>query len=189
MAGSRVKEAGRSGVRNSTSMWDPKPKLATVKSPMPLSLMLIPIASMEASFVITRTAVFRNCRFLRRRSCRERSLGNIRKKSRSHYRSPPWRPGRDYEGLGPRQIGLIPQSRPGESLLPLEEQSVSFIYLDTYMRYKVYKKGGICLRNHCRAEPPGDIEPPGLFPTVGRRDRAPASYAAADRLKAPASAA
>src|SRR3954471_4307735 len=57
------------------------------------------------------------------------------------------------------------------------------------MLYGVYKERGICLRNHCRAEPPGDIEPPGLVPTVGGRDRAPASYAAADCLKAPASAA
>src|SRR5207302_8651774 len=53
----------------------------------------------------------------------------------------------------------------------------------------VYQKSGICVRNHCRAEPPRDIEPPGLVTTVGWRDRAPASYAAAERVKAPASAA
>src|SRR5229473_3657256 len=53
----------------------------------------------------------------------------------------------------------------------------------------VYKANGICLRNHCGAEPPRDIEPPGLVTTVGGRDRAPASYVAADRVKAPASAA
>src|SRR4029077_17426966 len=53
----------------------------------------------------------------------------------------------------------------------------------------VYTKSGICVRNHCGAEPPRDIEPPGLVPTVGWRDRASASYAAADRVKAPARAA
>src|SRR5204863_6504781 len=48
---------------------------------------------------------------------------------------------------------------------------------------------GICVRNHCGAEPPRDTEPPGLVATLGWRDRASASYAAADRVKAPASAA
>src|SRR5437016_11224585 len=53
----------------------------------------------------------------------------------------------------------------------------------------VYQESGICVRNHCGAEPPRDIEPPGLVTTVGWRDRASTSYAAADRVKAPASAA
>src|SRR5882762_4635747 len=53
----------------------------------------------------------------------------------------------------------------------------------------VYQQSGICVRNHCGAEPPRDIEPPGLVPTVGGRDRASASYAAADRVQAPARAA
>src|SRR5215470_5867262 len=53
----------------------------------------------------------------------------------------------------------------------------------------VYKESGICVRNHCRAEPPRDIGPPGLVTTVGGRDRASTSYAAADRVKAPARAA
>src|SRR5947207_12552576 len=53
----------------------------------------------------------------------------------------------------------------------------------------VYQRNGICVRNHCGAEPPRDTEPPGLVTTVGGRDRASASYAAADRVKAPASAA
>src|SRR5213080_179600 len=53
----------------------------------------------------------------------------------------------------------------------------------------VYEENGIGVRNHCGAEPPRDIEPPGLVPTVGGRDRASASYAAADRVKAPARAA
>src|SRR5438067_2513326 len=53
----------------------------------------------------------------------------------------------------------------------------------------VYEENGIGVRNHCGAEPPRDIEPPGLVPTVGGRDRASTSYAAADRVKAPASAA
>src|SRR6266404_1010094 len=53
----------------------------------------------------------------------------------------------------------------------------------------VYEGSGICFRNHCGAEPPRDIEPPGLVTTVGGRDRAPASYDAADGVKAPARAA
>src|SRR5438128_9527803 len=58
------------------------------------------------------------------------------------------------------------------------------------MLYGVYEENGICVRNHCGAEPPRDIEPPGLdVTTVGWRDRASTSYAAADRVKAPASAA
>src|SRR4029077_18002152 len=63
------------------------------------------------------------------------------------------------------------------------------ICLDTYMLCGVYQESGICLRNHCGAEPARDIEPPGLVTTVGGRDRASTSYAAADRVKAPASAA
>src|SRR5260370_20418486 len=57
------------------------------------------------------------------------------------------------------------------------------------MRCGVYQESGICIRNHCGAEPPRDIEPPGLVTTVGWRDRASASHAAADRVKAAASAA
>src|SRR5437762_10024893 len=53
----------------------------------------------------------------------------------------------------------------------------------------VYEERGIGVRNHCGAEPPRDTEPPGLVPAVGGRDRASTSYAAADRVKAPASAA
>src|SRR5437667_1363428 len=57
------------------------------------------------------------------------------------------------------------------------------------MRCGVYTGNGICVRNHCGAEPPRDIEPPGLVPAVGWRDRASAWYAAADRVEAPARAA
>src|SRR5258708_3865088 len=57
------------------------------------------------------------------------------------------------------------------------------------MLCEVYKAYGICLRNHCGAEPPRDTESPGLVPAVGGRDRASSSYAAADRVKASASAA
>src|SRR6266852_5388285 len=53
----------------------------------------------------------------------------------------------------------------------------------------VYQEHGICVRSHCGAEPPRDIEPAGLVTTVGWRDRAPTSHAAADRVKAPAGAA
>ena len=69
------------------------------------------------------------------------------------------------------------------------DQVAPCIYLDRHMLCGVYKDRGICVRNHCGAEPPRDIEPPDLVPTVGGRDRAPASYDAADRVKAPASAA
>src|SRR5262249_12085753 len=48
---------------------------------------------------------------------------------------------------------------------------------------------GICVRNHCGAEPPRDIEPARLVSTVGGRNRASTSYAAADRVKALASTA
>src|SRR5215831_9441739 len=64
-----------------------------------------------------------------------------------------------------------------------------YIYLDTYMLYKVYKESGICIRNHCGAEPPRDIEPAGFVTTVGWRDRASASYAATDCVKTSAGAA
>src|SRR5580658_9551607 len=57
------------------------------------------------------------------------------------------------------------------------------------MLFGVYTGNGIYLRNRCGAEPPCDIEPPGLVTTVGWRDRASASYAAAERVKAPAGAA
>src|SRR5262245_66449320 len=49
-----------------------------------------------------------------------------------------------------------------------------------------YKGSGICVRRHRGAEPPRDPESPGLVPAVGGRDRATASYAAADGVKAPA---
>src|SRR5437879_9708788 len=61
--------------------------------------------------------------------------------------------------------------------------------LDTHILFRVYYDHAICVRDHRGAEPPRDPEPPGLVPTVGGRDRASASYAAADRVKAPAGAA
>ena len=76
---------------------------------------------------------------------------------------------------------------PARRLKPLP--GPPYICLDTYMLCGVYQESGICVRNHCGAEPPRDIEPPGLVTTVGWRDRASTSYAAADRVKAPASAA
>ena len=48
---------------------------------------------------------------------------------------------------------------------------------------------GIRIRDHWGAEPAGDIEPSGLVAAIGGGDRAPASYAAANRVKALASAA
>jgi len=65
----------------------------------------------------------------------------------------------------------------------------AIIYLDTHMLLGVYEESGVCVRNHCGAEPPCDIEPSGLLTAVGGRDRASASYAATERVKAPASAA
>src|SRR5436190_1741929 len=72
---------------------------------------------------------------------------------------------------------------------PMRGRPARGIYLDRYMPRWVYRAHGICVRNHCRAEPPRDIEPPGLVTTVSRGDRAPASHAATDRLEAPAGAA
>src|ERR1700751_1784824 len=57
------------------------------------------------------------------------------------------------------------------------------------MLIEVYKERGICIRNHCRAEPPRDLEPAGLVRTSGGRDRTATSYDAADRVEAPACAA
>ena len=57
------------------------------------------------------------------------------------------------------------------------------------MPHAVYKGGGICIRNHCRAKPTRDIEPPGLVSAVGGGDRASAPNAATDGVKAPASVA
>src|SRR5438552_768052 len=81
------------------------------------------------------------------------------------------------------------QRRGSTSVAELLAWPPACICLDTYMLCGVYQESGICVRNHCGAEPPRDIEPPGLVTTVGWRDRASASYAAADRVKAPASAA
>jgi hypothetical protein len=88
---------------------------------------------------------------------------------------------------------LSPASRQSSSLHPARRlRPVAFpvsTCLDTHILCSVYKGSGICLRNHRGAEPPRDIEPPGLVRTVGRRDRASAPHAAADRVKAPARAA
>src|SRR5215469_5858460 len=83
----------------------------------------------------------------------------------------------------------IPRARAPHSTLRIKQTIQSFICLDTYMLYEVYKRGGICVRNHCGAEPAGDTKPPGLVATVGGRDRAAAWYATADCVKAPASVA
>src|ERR1700722_3153213 len=72
---------------------------------------------------------------------------------------------------------------------PIGTIPLACIYLDTYMICGVYEECGIPVRNHSGAEPPRDPEPPGLVTTIGWRDRAAPWYAAADRVKAPASAA
>src|SRR5436309_922221 len=97
-------------------------------------------------------------------------------------------------GAGPSgRTRQIPPSRlsEDEALLRLSRWRffLSCICLDTHMLFGVYSDHAIRVRNHRGAEPPRDPEPPGLVPTVGGRDRASASYAAADRVEAPASAA
>jgi hypothetical protein len=64
-----------------------------------------------------------------------------------------------------------------------------FICLDKYMLFEVYQRNGIRIRNHCGAEPPRDPESPSVVTTLGEGDRASASYTAADRVQALASAA
>src|SRR5947207_8453661 len=91
-----------------------------------------------------------------------------------------------------RSPGLLAPYRrksSGRRSVPARLGPPALIYLDTHMLCGVYQECGICVRHYCGAEPPRDIEPPGLVPTVGGRDRASTSYAAADRVKAPASAA
>jgi hypothetical protein len=63
------------------------------------------------------------------------------------------------------------------------------ICLDTHMLCGVYQESGICVRNHCGAQPPRDIEPPGLVTTVRWRARTSTSDAAAHGVKTPAGAA
>src|SRR5215469_6769811 len=63
------------------------------------------------------------------------------------------------------------------------------IYLDTYMPHRVYDGHGIRVRDHCRAEPPRNIDPARLIATVGWGHRASAPYAANVRVQASASAA
>src|SRR5262249_30947158 len=60
------------------------------------------------------------------------------------------------------------------------------ICLDTYIRIDVYIGHGICLRNYCRAESPRHPQPPRFFRAIRRRNRAPPSHVAAQRLQAPA---
>src|SRR5512132_3971775 len=57
------------------------------------------------------------------------------------------------------------------------------------MRHGAYSWHGVCLRNHCRAEPSRDPEPARVVSAVGGGDRARAAHAAAGRVQAPASAA
>src|SRR5690348_16909431 len=91
--------------------------------------------------------------------------------------------------FGVNQI-MRAEYRPGATLpFDMEPGSQRDIYLDTYMLHSVYYERGICVRDHCGAEPPRDTEPPGHLASVGGRDRAATSYAAADCVQAPASAA
>src|ERR1700716_4394103 len=83
------------------------------------------------------------------------------------------------------QLGFDLQAVPSTPWLKMS----ALICLDTYILRGVYQEHGIGVRNHCGAESPRDLEPAGLVPTVGWRDRASTSYDAADRVKASASAA
>src|SRR5580704_2894431 len=76
-----------------------------------------------------------------------------------------------------------------EKGISVPAETESFVCLDKHMPGGVYQASGISVRSHCRAKSPRDLEPPGLVPTVGWRDRASTSYVAADRVKAPASVA
>ena len=138
-------------------------------------------------------------------SCLPCSLG--RPPARAGLRLPPPTPGRGATGAlrqraaagaGPGTLRsasvLVPASTNHQSVRPRTPTETvacprAIIYLDTHMLHGVYQESGICVRSHCGAEPPRDIEPAGLVTTVGGRDRASTSYAAADRVKAPASAA
>src|SRR6185369_2836540 len=42
----------------------------------------------------------------------------------------------------------------------------SCIFLDSYMPFEAYSARGICIRDHCGAEPPCDIESFGFVGTV-----------------------
>ena len=79
----------------------------------------------------------------------------------------------------PRQASCLSRGRSSP------QRNTHITCLDTYMRLAVYTDCG-AVRNHCRAEPPRDIEPSGLVPTVSGRNRAATSYVPADSIKTPA---
>src|SRR5271167_158248 len=103
------------------------------------------------------------------------SLNNLREGDPSRVPLPGW--------------AFPPYTERRAALRHLRAWPPAYIYLDTYMLCGVYEENGICVRHHCGAEPPRDTGPLGLVTTVGWRDRASTSYAAADRVKAPARAA
>src|SRR5215471_7662205 len=82
---------------------------------------------------------------------------------------------RQYSAL----IAGITRLRTSEMLTPLLA-NFSIICLDTYIPIGVYTKDGIGIRNYCRAEPLGDLEPLGLIAAVRGGDRTSASDVAAD---------
>src|SRR5690349_7156259 len=56
------------------------------------------------------------------------------------------------------------------------------------MLLRVYTKNAKRIRDHCGAEPAGDLESAGLFRAVRRGDRAAAWHGPADRVQTPARA-
>src|SRR5215467_2216682 len=64
---------------------------------------------------------------------------------------------------------------------------ILYMPLHVYTMLSILKRHGIGIRNHCGAKPPRDIESAGLVGTVGGRNRASTSDAAADCVQAPAS--
>lgn len=75
--GIRTNVVGPSDVRNSISTRSPTGKWATVNTPIPPSLILMPTASSVLDLVITRTDVLSNWRLRCRRSRRDMNLRNI----------------------------------------------------------------------------------------------------------------
>ena len=138
MAGSRVKEKLAALACGTRPRCGIPAQISDRKKPHATLANVDPIASMEASFVITRTAVFRNCRFLRRRSCRERSLGNIRRVqviTVAHH-------GGRAEITKVQDLGkwTNPAEPAGRFIAAIGRAISELIYLDTYMLIRYIKR-------------------------------------------------
>ena len=90
-------------------------------------------------------------------------IGQLRLESKEHYHriiENPGSGGRPSQAATGHDRTIPPPGNPQR------------IFLDMYIRLAVHTEDGICDRNDCGAEPPRDLEPAGLVPTVGRGDRA-----------------